>query len=278
MGKAKRYNPFDPKKKSLFTQQGGYFLYLFLAPLFLATILALLAKDISAFILDLIAFGLFFATAKLNSIGLQKEQDYQASTLTKAPKTPFKLFAGIMLGVSTLYTAWMAGGEPLSTGIFLAVISTIGYFLYYGFDPKDDKLENIGDISAEFVIQTLSLARSKLASIQEDMSIMQDQELKDQLQKALNKAYEILENIEQDPKDLRIARKFIIVYIDGIKKITQSYIELKENEINPDTKLRLSHLLHDVEERFDKEILRLKRNNEFDLDVHIDVLQEQIKN
>jgi len=32
-----------------------------------------------------------------------------------------------------------------------------------------------------------------------------------------------------------------------------------------------------VEERFDKELKRLKENNAFDLDVHIDVLKEQIK-
>ena len=183
-----------------------------------------------------------------------------------------------MLGVSTLYTAWIAGGESLGTGLFLGLISTIGYFLYYGFDPKTDKLENVGDISAEFVIQTLAESRAKLNSIEKEMSKIQDYQLKSKLQVAMDKAYEILNNIEKDPKDLRVARKFIIVYIDGIKKVIHSYTDLKEEEINPDTKARLTHLLHDVEQRFDKEILRLKRNNEFDLDVQIDVLQKQIKN
>jgi hypothetical protein len=53
---------------------------------------------------------------------------------------------------------------------------------------------------------------------------------------------------------------------------------MNEDEINSETKDRFSMLLSDVEKRFDKEILRLKKNNQFDLDVHIDVLQEQIKN
>ncbi len=278
MGKAKRYNPFDPKKKSSFTQKRGNFLYVFLAPLFLAIILSLLARNIQAFVLDIIAFGLFFATAKLNNIGLQKEHDYHTTILTKAPKTPFKMMAGLMLGISTLYTAWIAGGEPLTTGLFLGIISTIGYFLYYGFDPKADKLENVGDISAEFVIQTLAESRAKLASIENDMAMIQDQTLKGKLHIATEKAYEILQGIEEDPKDLRVARKFIIVYIDGIKKVTKSYTEIEEKEIKPQTKERLTQLLDDVEQRFEKEILRLKKNNEFDLDVHIEVLQEQIKN
>lgn len=278
MAQAKRYTPFNPKKRSSFRVRRGNFLYIFLAPLFLAIMLALLAQNITAFILNLIAFGLFFATAKLNSIGLEQEYEYHTTTLTKAPKTPFKTIAGVMLGLSTLYAAWIAGGKSLSIALFLGVVAIVGYFLYYGFDPKADKLDNIRDISAEFVIQTLAEARSKLSSVETDMAHIKDHTLHTQLRIAVDKAYEILDGIEADPKDLRVSRKFIIVYIDGIKKVTRSYTDMLETEVTPETKMKLSNLLNDVEERFDKEILRLKRNNQFDLDVHIDVLHEQIKN
>jgi len=278
MSKAKRYTPFNTKDKSAFRGKRGNFLYIFLAPLFLSVILALMARDISAFILNIIAFGLFFATAKVNSIGLAKEYEYHTQTLTKAPKQPLKLISALLLGISTIYTAWIAGGQPLTIALFLGVISTVGYFLYYGTDPRDDKLENIGDISAEFVLQTLAEARAKLASIENDMQLINDNKLYDKLHISVNKAYEILKTIEKDPKDLRVARKFIVVYIEGIKKITKSYTDMKEDEITIETKDKLSNLLSDVEQRFEKESERIKRNNQFDLDVQIDVLQEQIKN
>jgi hypothetical protein len=35
--------------------------------------------------------------------------------------------------------------------------------------------------------------------------------------------------------------------------------------------------MDEVEDKLDKELIRLKQNNAFDLDVHIDVLKEQIK-
>lgn len=276
MSKATRYDPTQ-KGKNPFKLKRGNFLYIFLAPLFLAIILALLARDILAFGLNILAFGLFFATAKLNTLGLNKEYEYHTSTLIKAPK-PYKTMTAVLLGISTLYTAWIAGGESLIRGLFLGIIATIGYFLYYGFDPKDDKLDNIGDISAKFVIETLAEARGKLAVIEENMRDIKENELYTKLRVATDKAYEILDNIEADPKDLRVARKFIIVYIDGIKKITQSYTDMEENEITSDTKNKFSMLLSDVETRFNKEILRLKKNNQFDLDVQIDVLKEQIKN
>jgi len=274
--RAKRYSPFDAKKKSAFKGMSGNFLYVFLAPIFLATFMDLLSQDIAGFIKNIIAFGLFLATAKVNSIALAKEYEYHSKILTKAPKIPLKTISAFLLGFSTIYASWVVGGS-IGLHLFLGLIATIGYFLYYGFDPRDDKLENLGDISAEFVMRTLAEARAKLSSIETDMSMINDRELNSKLEIALSKAYEVINTIEKDPKDLRVARKFIIVYIDGIKKVTKAYTEMNENEINIETKDKLSNLLSDVDERFEKEILRLKRNNQFDLDVHIDVLQEQIK-
>ena len=274
--KAKRYSPFDAKKKSAFKGKSGNFLYVFLAPIFLATFIALLAQDISEFIKNIIAFGLFLVTAKINSTALAKEYEYHSKVLTKAPRVPLKSISAILLGFSTIYSSWVVGGS-IALHIFLGIIAIIGYFLYYGFDPRDDKLENIGDISAEFVLRTLAEARAKLSSIETDMSMINDRDLNYKLEIAISKAYEVIDTIEKDPKDLRVARKFIIVYIDGIKKVTKSYTEMSESEITEETKDRLSSLLSDVDERFEKEIIRLKKNNQFDLDVNIDVLQEQIR-
>jgi 5-bromo-4-chloroindolyl phosphate hydrolysis protein len=274
--KAKRYDPTDTKTTP-FKLKKGNFLYIFLAPLFLSVIIALWQREFSAFIANIVSFGLFFATAKLNTIGLTKEYEYHTTTLTKAPK-PLKTLTAGLLGISTFYTAWFAGGEDFFISLALSSVSIVGYFLYYGFDPKADKLENIGDISAQFVIETLATARGKLARVEEDMKKIKEPQLHNKLRIAIDKGYEILNNIEADPKDLRVARKFIIVYIDGVNKVTSSYTSMDEKDITTETKEKLIHLLSDVEKRFDKEIIRLKQNNQFDLEVQIDVLQEQIKN
>jgi 5-bromo-4-chloroindolyl phosphate hydrolysis protein len=277
MSKAKRYNPKIDMKNPLIFKRGTLF-YLFLIPIAIAVVLSLIKQEIGYFILNLIGFGLFYLTIKINSIGLQQEFDYFTKTLAKAPKVPYKTIAGVLLGISTFYIASFAGGKSLLIGIFLGVISTIGYFLYYGFDPRKDKLANLGDISPEFVLETLKVSREKLKSIEDDMDKIRDNRLNRKLRVAVDKAYEILDNIEQDPKDLRVARKFIIVYLDGIKEVTKSYVELDEKDITEDTKERLYALLSDVENRFAKELEKLKRNDQFELDVNIDALKEQIKN
>ena len=257
----------------------GYLLYIFLAPLFIAIILALIERKIPAFLFNLIAFGLFYLTAKLNSLGLANEVKYHKEKFTKAPQKPYKTFSAILLGISTFFTATIAGGEPITIGIFLAIISSVGYYLYYGLDPREDKLENVGNVSAEFVLKTISEAKAKLTEIESDTDkIFKDRRLQKRLSLAIKKARDIIETIQEDPQDIRVARKFLVVYIDGLKSVTNAYTAIDEDDIDEHTKESLHQLLEDVEHRFDKELLRLKKNNAFDLEVNIDVLQKQIKN
>jgi 5-bromo-4-chloroindolyl phosphate hydrolysis protein len=187
--------------------------------------------------------------------------------------------AALLLGVATLFTASVAGGESLLSGFFLAAVAMVGYVLHYGLDPRTDKLENIGDVSAELVLKTLSDARSKLSGIESHMATdFNDLALKEKLSLAVEKSKHIIQTIQEDPKDIRVARKFLLVYLDGLEKVTESYTAIDEADIKGETKEKLHNLLDDVEKRFDKELARLKKNNEFDLDVNIDVLHQQIKN
>jgi len=277
MALAKRYTPEihvgSTKAKK------GLLLYFFLTPLFIAVVLALLARNIPAFGLNLTAFVLFYAVVKLNTWGLANEFKYHQEKFTKAPTKPYKTISAILLGIATFFSASIAGGESFLTGIFLSSIAVVGYILYYGLDPRTDKLENIGDVSAELVLKTLSDAKAKLSGIESHMSHnFNDLELKEKLSLATKKAEHIIQTIQNDPKDIRVARKFLLVYLDGLEKVTNAYTSMDEADIKGETKEKLHQLLNDVEIKFDKELARLKKNNEFDLDVNIDVLQQQIKN
>lgn len=274
MSKAK---PYIAKEKPTFNYSKGTLLYIFVIPLFISTTLALFNTNIKMFLLSGLSFLLFLAVANIARKGFLQEGAYHKETFTKAPKIPYKMLAGYLLGGSTFFTALVTGGQDFMKSAFLAVIATVGYYLFYGFDPKVDKFKNLGDVSSEFVLETLTEAREKLANVEADMENIKDLELYEKLNIAVAKSENILQVIEEDPKDVRVARKFLTVYIDGVAKVTDSYTALNEQDISPETKAKLHTLMDDVEERFDKELERLQSNNEFDLDVHIDVLQEQIK-
>ena len=274
MSSAKRYNPpmvdADRIKK-------GFLLYLFLVPLFLSVVIALFKMKFAAFFLDTIAFLLFFAVLWLSKKGFAQEINYRNAKLAKAPKIHYKEFAAYLLGVATFYTAFVAGSASLVESLFWAGLSILGYWLYYGFDPREDKLEDFGDISADVVLKTLQEAHRKIDAIEKDIEKIHDRAVHEKVTLALDQAKTILDAIADDPKDIRSARKFLIVYIDGVAKVTSSYTAMDEKEINEESREKLLQLMEEVEARFQKEFKRLKANNQFDLDVHIDVLKEQIK-
>lgn len=275
VSKAKPYK--TSKSTKTFPTMKGVLLYTFLIPLFISVILALLQTNIMAFIWNSMAFVLFFVVLKLSQKGFIQEKEYLLATLTKAPKMPYKTMSAILLGIATFFTAWIAGHKAFMTSLFLGFISTLGYYLYYGSDPKEDKLDNLGNISAEFVLETIEEAKSKLNNINEDMKKMQDKTLLQKLEIAVKKAEHILTVIQEDPKDIRVARKFLIVYIDDIAKVVDAYSVLDEKDIDQERKENLYALVDDLEKKFNKELERLKNNNLFDLDVHMDVLKAQIK-
>jgi 5-bromo-4-chloroindolyl phosphate hydrolysis protein len=149
--------------------------------------------------------------------------------------------------VTVFYAAYIAGNYTLFKALFLALVSFVGFFLYYGLDPK------------------------------KEANKIEDRPLYDKVELAIERSNTILNALVDDPKDIRVARKFLVVYLDGIADVVSSYNAVEEEHIGPKTRTRLLELMDEVEKRFKKEYDRLKANNQFDLDVNIDTLKEQIK-
>ncbi len=274
MAKAERYNPSISEVGSI---KKGFLLYLFLVPLFLSIVFALMGMRLIPFALNSIAFLLLFVTIVLSRRGFAQERNYNLAKLTKAPKIPYKQLSAYLLGVSVFFSAYIAGSESLVESLFLSGLSIFGYWLYYGFDPRKDKLENFDDISIDLVLETMQKAHSKVALIEKENAMIKDSVLSQKITGALGHAKSILSAIEEEPKKLRDARKFLVVYIDGIADVTTSYRAIEEGKVTPETRERLLRLMDDVEIRFQKELERLKEGHQLDLDLHIDVLREQIK-
>jgi 5-bromo-4-chloroindolyl phosphate hydrolysis protein len=232
---------------------------------------------VKALLLNIVAFVLMYATFMLARKGFEQEDIYNEAELIKAPKVPYKQLAAILLMVTVFYAAYIAGNYTLFKALFLALVSFVGFFLYYGLDPKKDKLKDFGDISSELVLKTLSETRDKIDRIKKEANKIEDRPLYDKVELAIERSNTILNALVDDPKDIRVARKFLVVYLDGIADVVSSYNAVEEEHIGPKTRTRLLELMDEVEKRFKKEYDRLKANKQFDLDVNIDTLKEQIK-
>ncbi len=252
-------------------------IYIFLIPLFVSTIKELFANNYSLFLLKLIGFGLIFGSIKLIDKGLLNEFNYNNSNLALAPKIKYKLFGSIALTIALLFIVFTTSNLTLINGVFSAVLGGVGAYIYYGKDPSVDKLPKDKSANYKKIIESLNEAKEKLKKIENSNQNIEDKNLKSAIDKTLRKAHDILNTIEQDPKDISIVRKFMVVYLDGVKDVISKYNSIDKEVLDSSYKERLISLLDDATKRFDKELERLKSNDLFDLDVQIDALKEQLK-
>jgi 5-bromo-4-chloroindolyl phosphate hydrolysis protein len=269
----KRYNPDIRKSTSK-----PFLLYIFIVPFLLSVVVALFAMNIKAFILNCAIFLLYMGVLYLSNRGFKNEEEYNKKILTKAPKIPYKLLSALLLGIVVFSTSYIISEQSILKSSFLSIISILGYYLYYGFDPREDKLPNIDGVSQEFVLETLQDATQKIEFIEKSLSGIDKPSLKDKIENAINTAYKIINTIQKDPQDIRVARKFLIVYLDEIKTLIISYKDIDSEYISEDTHNKLEDLFDDIQDRFEKELIRLKENNILDLDINIDTLKIQINN
>ena len=268
-----RYTSQDLRKTLL----KPFLLYLFAFPFIVSVIVSLLMTNIEAFFYNSIALILYLGVLYLSKRGFLQEYEYNQSRLIQAPKIPYKLLSALLLAVVVFYSAFIIAQKSFINAGFLSLVSFVGYYLYYGFDPRKDKINNIGDISSEFVFDTINEAKQKIAFITNKLSSIQRHSLKQKIENALVLSNEIVQTLQEDPQEIRVARKFLMVYLDGIKDIIISYTEIKSEDISYQTHDRLEELFDDVQKRFDKELEKLKKSNQFDLDVNIQTLHEQLK-
>jgi len=253
-------------------------LYAALVPLFVSVMVSLFAGEYRLFVLKGAGFALWSLAAALVSRGIRAAVDYEGAIVAKAPAVPLKTLGAFVLGIGTFHLGWVCGGAPLWQALFVGGLAAAGVLLYYGPDPRKDKFPENTDVNPELLFRSLNEARDTLEEIRLHDKEIHDLRLHREIEHAVDKAEHILDTIAEDPKDLRIARKFLVVYIDGVSRVTERYRALDESQIDEETKERLYTLLREVQERFDKELERLRANDRFDLDVQIDALREQIKN
>ena len=273
MAKAKRLKVEKEKKAP-----SAWLLYIFLVPMFVSTIISLFNGSYIHFVIKLFAFVLLFGSINLINRGLLEEYNYNKAVITKAPKIKFKLLGSIGLGAVALFLGLTVDKLGIINSVATSVLAIAGSFMYYGKDPNVDKLPKETGVNYDKLLKDLSEAENKLKAIENSKDKVEDLELKTAINSATKRAEDILTTIKKDPKDIRVARKFMVVYLDGVKDVIDKYNSTKEHNLDDSYRVRLISLLNDASVRFDKELDRLKSNEIFDLDVQIDALKQQLKN
>ncbi len=276
MAKVKRYDVGD-KKPPLMIK--GLLLFLLPLPLFFAIPLSLSAGNIKAFFVNSLAFFLFIVSAVIARKGFLAEREYKRRKIAKAPKIKYKTISLIIFTIAVFVTSKWGAENSFLVSLGYAIAGFFGFYLYYGVDPLKDKIQNISlSVTPEEVIEALSEAEKKIEAIEDARVSIYNFELNQRLRDIVKEAKEVLKLIEENPNDLYRARKFLVVYLDGARRVIEGYAKTKkEGDENRELEEKFRKILDTIENSFKQQRQKLKENAIENLDVQIEVLKKQMK-
>jgi len=279
MSKAKRYEPATEALDTVKTGIKGTLLFLMPLPVLIAAVIHLVKGNILSSITAGALFTGFMIAAVMARHGFKLEHRFKKKKLARAPGTPFKSVAAILLAGTTGLTAFLLSGYGLFASILIGFVTLLGFYLAYGVDPRRDKTGNIPlGASAVEVFEAFEEAEIKIATIEKARENINNINFDQHLKRIVKKARGILTLIEEDPRDLTRARKFLKVYLEGTARVTESYAKTHGRDATTEVlDTNFQEVLDSIESTFDEQHQKLLRNDQLDLDVKIEVLKTQLK-
>ncbi|NNF17619.1 MAG: 5-bromo-4-chloroindolyl phosphate hydrolysis protein [Gammaproteobacteria bacterium] len=257
----------------------GVLLFVLPLPLLWVVLTTLINGQSGRLMFSLIALALLWLGAILNRNGLQAERSFRRQKIATAPATPKKTLGAVLVGLGTFVTMTALVGNGLVVGAIAGALATFGAILHYGTDPRGSKgvkAATHGFSTAE-IVAALSDANDKIAAIDLAGRKIPNTELGQRLQRITAKARDIIAAIEEDPGDLRRARKFLNTYLDGARKVTEGYATTHQNDSGGELESNFRNVLETIETTFSEQHEKLLQDDVFDLDVQIEVLKIQLE-
>jgi 5-bromo-4-chloroindolyl phosphate hydrolysis protein len=262
--------PFEGQTR---TKAGGRVNFLFLAPLPLAIRAFFLPP--AGLAMTLGAFGLLILAAWLTREGIIAQEAYEARKIARRPAIPRKIFASVLTGAG-LALAAIAGGHVLSAVIF-GVLGAVLHSFAFGLDPLKNKgFEGIDEFQTDRVARAVGEAEKYLVAMKDAVLRAKDREVEARVDGFAATARDMFRTVENDPRDLTAARKYLTVYLMGARDAAIKFADIYARSRDPHARADFVQLLDDLEANFTGKTETLLIEDKTDLNIEIDVLRERL--
>ncbi|MBL3609620.1 5-bromo-4-chloroindolyl phosphate hydrolysis family protein [Rhodovulum sulfidophilum] len=231
-------------------------------------------SDPAGLALSLSAFGLLMLAAWLTREGLRAEDAWTARKVARRPAVPRKILGSVLTGAG-LFLAGI-GGEGAAPVIFGA-LGLVLHSLTFGIDPLSDKgMEGIDSFQNSRVARAVEEAEKHLATMSEAIRHTGERSLVDRVERFQATVREMLRTVEEDPRDLTAARRYLVVYLMGARDATVKFADLYPRSRDASARQDYETLLADLETHFAARTRALMQDDRTDLDVEIEVLRDRL--
>ncbi|MGB0959441.1 MAG: 5-bromo-4-chloroindolyl phosphate hydrolysis family protein [Halocynthiibacter sp.] len=256
------------------TRVGARANLLFFAPLPIA--LRAFTSPGDALIGGLSAFVLLILAAFLTREGLYAEEAYDARKIARRPLLPRKILATFATGVGVAIAGTTFTGN-MGAAIIMGLFASAFHFIAFGPDPLSNKgMEHVDEFQADRVARAVEKAETYLSEMIEASKRVGDRGLHTQVESFQMTVRHMLRTIENDPRDLTTARKFISVYLLGARDATVKFAEIYNRNRDTSAKNKYEDLLTDLQTNFAQKTEKMLSDDQTDLTVEIEVLKDRL--
>ena len=227
--------------------------------------------------LALVSAGLLTGAAWLLRGGLQAEAVYHERKVARRPAIPRKLFSSVLTGLGIALAAYRS--EPGLVAPLLFGIATAGlHIAAFGIDPMRDKgMEGIDTFQQDRVARVVDEAESHLSAMTDAMARAEDRQMELRLEKFQTVARDLIRTVEEDPRDLTAARKYLGVYLMGARDATVKFADIYSRTRDTQARADYGDLLDDLSNNFAARTQKLLVDDRSDLNIEIDVLRDRLQ-
>lgn len=256
----------------------GLLLFLLPLPLVPAAIHALARGRLGDLVIGAGAYAAFLAAALLTRRSLKREQVFSREQFSRPPDVTPKRAAALIVAGTTACLAWFGARQGLAISIVYGALALLGFVLAYGWSlhhtRRGDRTGAMADPEAARVLEE---AEQKIRDIEQAARTLGPSDLAQRLVRIAASARQVLDNLAADPGDIRRARKFLHVYLDGARRVAEGYARTHGKTDAAELETRFRHVLDTIERVFAEQQRKLLEDDVLDLDVQIEVLRTQLE-
>ncbi len=234
----------------------------------------------------LVAAGLLTLAAWLLREGLRAEAAFKDRKVARRPAFPRKMAASVLTGLGIALAAYksevMAVAFVSEPGVLAPVIyGTLAMALHsvsFGFDPLKDKgMEGVDTFQQDRVARVVGEAQTHLAAMSDAVKRAGDRQVEARVEQFQTTARDLFRTVEEDPRDLTAARKYLTVYLKGARDATVLFADIYARNRDPKARADYLALLDDLEQNFAARTAKMLLDDRSDLTIEIEVLRERLQ-
>ena len=253
------------------------FLFIAPLPLLFSGIGEMRRGDATGMLTEFGALAILLLAAWLLRDGLIAEAAYQDRKVARPPAIPRKMFATALTGIGVFMAGAFATGDGIAAAIVFAILAMAAHVFSFGIDPLRKKgMEGMSEFETERVAKAVDKAEGLLAETITASRRIGDRKMEARVESLATSVREMFRAVEDDPRDLSGARKFLGVYLKGARDATIKFADLYSKSRDTDAKTKYESLLTDLETSFNNQRETMMLDNRTDLDVEIEVLRDRL--